>query len=283
MKFQRFIFLGLFVQAMIGCAAQNSELRGGVANAWSFKLTNGDFQLTDSDQQSGAHLRAQVAKIYSLVHRFQDPVVWSRRPKSFSEPWSSHFTIYSSKTPQAEFDWVQSYQNHFSNDFGNCTVSWPSLSKVPCEAVALLNCLEHHAERLQASDGNSDSSPFRSVLLNGLKECGMSTQLVSRTSPEYRFSIQNREARFSPFPVFSLLLYQGVWSSYEDANAQSSAVATFADSSCARTDAACLSSPLSLGSCQGCEGLEKGQLYTVFFIENLRQNYDVVKSVPYVH
>ncbi len=282
MNFHQFACQSLILLATLGCAAQNSGVKE-VTQGWSFTLTNGSLRLSDSEGQSGEQLRSQIASVYSTVQSFQDPIVWSRHPTFFSEGWKSHLTISASQSAPVELHWVSSEELQTSLSFAHCSAQNSLSSLVPCEALALLNCLDLHAQSLESSKETANSGPDRSILLSGLKECGMSTALVSRTGTEFTFSIKGSEVRFSPSPVFSLLLFQGLWSSYEDANAQSSAVASISDSSCTRTDAACLKSPLDLSVCRGCEQLGKGQFYTVFFIENLRQNYDAVRSVPYIH
>jgi hypothetical protein len=284
MNYRYFAILGVVIQTLFGCAADSFDEYTEPTQGWTFNLSNGSFRLTDSDQQAGDQLRAQISVLYSLVQGFQDPAIWNSHRAFFSESWKSHLTISTSQGNQTEFEWFQYEHPPSLNYFAHCSIQQRNrMASVPCDTVALLNCLNFQVQSSQSSEGSAGSGLNRSLLLSGLKECGMSTEILSRTSPEYKFSIKAGEVQFSPSPAFSLLIYPGLWSSYEDANVQSISVASFSEPLCSRADAACLRSPLTLASCQGCEQLEKGQLYTVFFIESLRQNYDVVKSVPYIH
>lgn len=250
---------------------------------WSFALSYGDLMLTDSERQTTAELRAQILRSSAILHSFQDSAVRAKGSPFYSEGWKSQLHVFGPHGSSRDFSWSNPLQASSSIGFGQCAVRGPQGAVLPCEAVALLECLESQSISGQSAATELNSSLKRSVLMSWLKQCGMPTAQVSRTGTEFRFAVQNGRAEFSPSPVFSILLFEGIWNSYEDANVQASTVASFADSSCTRADAACLRSPLSLSYCQGCENLKKGRLYTVFFIESLRQSYDVVQLVPYVH
>jgi hypothetical protein len=284
MKLGHFTFFCATVLGSIGCGIEDPIEQSTPTPKWSFSVSNGELRLVDSDQQSAARLRSQIVEMYSLVQKFQEPIVWKRTSSFFSGQWKSQLRVHKYDGNAVEASWVQSTRSLSSHAFGRCKDRYSiSSSASPCEALTLLSCLDSQTRETWSSNRSLNSGSSRSVLINALKECGVSLQLVGRSSPEYTFSMSNGSAEFSPFPVFSLLLFEGLWSSYEDANAQSSARASFSDPSCTRADAACLNSPLSMSFCQGCDLLKKGQLYTVFFLENLRQNYDVVQSAPYVH
>lgn len=267
----------------LGCGVQPGGNQDVGPYGWSFALSYGDLMLTDSEQQTTAELRTQISGSSAILQSFRDSAVRAKGSSFFSDRLKTQLHVFGPHGSSKDFSWSSPLKATSSIGFGQCAVRGSQGAVVPCEAVALLECLESQSNSAQSAATVLNSSVKRSVLMSWLKQCGMPTALVSRTGTEFRFSVQNDRAEFSPSPVFSILLYEGLWNSYEDANVQASAVASFADSSCTRADAACLRSPLGLSYCRGCENLKKGQLYTVFFIESLRQSYDVVQLLPYVH
>lgn len=280
----RSVLFPAIMMFLAACGIEGRHSPQNSARRWALSVGTEQFQLNDSDEQTADKLREQVARAQAHLQTFHDPSSHGPVERRTSS-WQFHLSVFGKKASSSDFSWVQPNRAQAAFGFAQCsTRSIPLKQGVPCESLSLLACL--NAQSSATIVGSSDSltsSLNRSLLLNWLKSCGASPVLASRLKQNASFFIENDRVLFSPEPVFSILLFDGLWSRYEDANTESAAVATLSESNCSRSDAACLTSPAPLSKCSGCDQLKKGQLYTVFFLESLRQSYDVVVSVPYVH
>jgi hypothetical protein len=280
----RTVLFSALVMLLTSCGKEGLHPTQNRARGWALNVSTDQFQLNDSDKQTADQLREQVVRANAHLQTFHDPS--SRSPADGrASPWDIRLSVLGSKEGSVDFTWLQPSRAQATFGFAQCSSRTVPLKQgVPCESLALLSCLS--TQSVATRDGSSafsTSALNRSLLLNWLKDCGASLALASRKNQTVSFSIENDRVIFSPQIVFSILLFEGLWQSYEDANTESAAVATLSEPNCARSDAACLTSPAALSDCSGCERLKKGQLYTVFFLESLRQSYDVVISAPYIH
>ena len=151
---------------------------------------------------------------------------------------------------------------------------------MPCEIKTTIECLSQRMSAFQNSNSEQISSSYRSLLLNFSQLCGFEGSFENLEFQDVSFKIVGNEIQFSPAPLLSILIYEGAWASYEEALVRDVAVATLPQVvPCNRADALCLMSPVPLSQCRNCQEIEKGKIYTVFFIEGLRQDYQSVRSL----
>lgn len=254
---------------------------------WTFQLQiSPPLSLLDDDQKSAENLHEQLRKIRNNGFSFGDPVV--RRP-GFSEPSGSgikaSFHGQFGGVQRFEYLWSISTQNKEANRFAACsTKGGDARNYLSCESKALYECLYRESLAAKTSDSQeSRSSADKSLLMNWARSCGLEGSFENVFDQDASFKISDGRAFFSPSPLLAVLIYKGAWSSYEVASVEAAASATFPQVvPCERADGSCLRSPASVTQCLGCNGLEAGKIYTVFFLEGLRQDYSSVRSVLYV-
>ncbi|MEN9810721.1 MAG: hypothetical protein RLZZ488_2288 [Pseudomonadota bacterium] len=263
-------FFSLFLTA---CAADTSE--PVLEKTWKLELVLPSGRLlSDETNSSSEDFSARLAEIRAVHRFFNDPV----RLAENSAPFDLRLTAQGSSGAQV-FGWRDSpAARQQAWKFAGCRTS---AGAVACEYAPLVECLLKHARagRKQAAVSTAEQS----LLLDWSVRCGARNFLTSEKQGEASFSIEADKVLFTPSPLLSLQIYSGVWAEYEDALVAATPVAFIpAQIPCDRADGACLSSPLPLESCNGCAGLQKGQMHTVFFLEALRQDYPSVRRVVFV-
>ncbi|NBX16633.1 MAG: hypothetical protein EBR09_04635 [Proteobacteria bacterium] len=261
--------------AACGVTAEKKSPRGWV---FEMQLRQG-LSLTDSNLTDGEKLYRQLSNVSLSKAFFRDPVTFGGI-NSASSMRVRVFGVHREKS----YAWKPLQNAGPEGIWGACRADG---FQAPCEQVHLVNCMKHKAEEslLNGLSGTGLSSdPSRSLLLEWSTRCGLRGAFYEDTLSELSFRINGGGIVFSPRALLSLLIFKGIWSDYEEAAVQSQAKASLpAVVPCNRSDGACLASPAALSSCVGCESLESGQIYTVFFIESLRQDYSSVRSMLYVH
>ncbi|NBW81262.1 hypothetical protein EBR21_05860 [bacterium] len=262
------------------CGKSNHEVvHPGGGQSWRLSLSLPEgLQLNDDSSMLLDPLRAQLNRINLGRTFFRDPAL-STGNLPFTAARLEVFGQYS----LASLTWKNPQFSGGTWKFGSCGDSGAGTA---CEYQSLLTCLQTQAREdasITNSLGATGSSPSRSLLLEWFRRCGVSSAFGSDVQSQATFSLRNNKLYFEPSPLLSLLIYPGAWSGYEDAVVQSAPVASIpAQVPCPRGDGACLESPIPVNSCSGCEALQQGKLYTVFFVEALRQDYAAIKSVVYV-
>ncbi|MEY4064946.1 MAG: hypothetical protein RIR26_1154 [Pseudomonadota bacterium] len=285
---RHFVLFSLLLNS-VSCA---KDTTGGSVpvheTGWSFDLTfSGLTLLSDSNGMPAAQLREQLLTVLNQPFRFRDPV---QLGSSFPVPASLHQLggrfWQASGTQSRTLDWQiqRPVQNglHWAHCRGTGAFGSDSVN---CETKQLLECLEFQSESEIRQQGVSQSRSGydRSLLMAWLRACGISGQFESDFGSSAVFARDNGKLSFYPSPLLSLQIYKGSWANYERAVVNAVAAASIpAVTPCVRSDGACVASPVAESACQGCAQLEKGSLYTVFYIEGLRQDYTSVQSVMYV-
>jgi hypothetical protein len=284
--------VSVFFGTLQGCGSAISNKQSEESHprsAWQLQLKGRDgLQLTEdsslrSQPEHLMQLRKQLAGIDKSRRFFRDPIAQLPRSSFFT----GQLTLIGKKRSHV-YLWTPEVVNPVFWTYASCPTQqgyfW-------CEYSALLRCLErvsaHESERSEMNvsalkSSRSTSANSASLLMDWFEKCGLGGSLTEKGHGGVRFQLGREQVIFEPAPLLSLLIYEGAWSNYEDAVVQAVAAATLpAKSSCKRADGACLESPLPIQHCTGCANLVKGRLYTVFFIESLRQAYDDVKSVVF--
>jgi hypothetical protein len=276
-----FLLFGCF-----SCSEQKSFDSQSVFNSsWSFELTSSGAQLlSDSEEHSVLQLSGRIQELIRGQFRFRDPVsrmpfVPSSLPSVGGRFWQS------SGSNSRSWEWQAQLPEQVGLRWGQCKTASPLSLVINCETQQILECLHVRSEsELHLEEGEERrSSPNRSLLLSWLRECGLSGDFRAEFSDSATFSRQSGRLIFEPSPLLSLQIYKGSWQSYEQAVVNSVAAAGIsAVTPCPRSDGACVVSPVDENECEGCSQLEKGSIYTVFFLEGLRQDYATVQSALFV-
>lgn len=268
------------VLVSLACGKSNNELvHAGDGQPWRLSVTLPDgLQLNDDSGMSLNPLRAQLSRLKVGQTFFRDPIVLSGKVPSAS----ARLQVFG-ENASPSLSWKNFSASQGPWRFGSCGEPGASTA---CEYQSLLMCLQTRAREDANATNPAEalgSSPSRSLLLEWFRRCGVSSAFGSEFQSQATFAIRNNNLYFEPSPLLSLLIYPGAWSGYEDAVVQSAPVASVpAFVPCARGDGACLESPIPASSCNGCAALQPGKLYTVFFVEALRQDYSAIKSVVYI-
>lgn len=266
--------------ALLGCRSGDESKSAQNSRQWTFQLSllNGE-QLSESSSTDALNLLAQAKAIKYSRAFFLDPFAFSENP----DLMTARLTAKNQSTVRV-YRWTPEL-NKMSSVWKDPSCSSPQ-STSACEHQPLISCLQRQAEEAVGEDTFDDlprSGQSRSLLLEWSRRCGAEGVFGVDSVVSTRFSIQKDQVVFEPGPVLSVLVYPGVWTSYEDAVVQAKTAASLpAVVPCTRADGACLTSPQPVSACVGCSALVKGQFYTVFFIETLRQDYSSVKSTVYV-
>lgn len=244
-------------------------------NAWKLELVlPSGHLLSDEINASSEDFSARLSEIRAVHRFFNDPV----RLDEYSAPFDLRLTTRGTSGERV-YAWRHSPSaKQQAWKFAGCTTS---AGAVACEIAPLVECLLRHARAGKQQSAFSTSQ--QSLLLDWSVRCGARNFLASEQQGEASFSIEADKVLFSPSPLLSLQIYSGVWADYEDALVAATPAASIpARIPCERADGACLQSPLPVESCNGCAALQKGQMYTVFFLEALRQDYPSVRRVVFV-
>jgi hypothetical protein len=275
--FKRVFLFGCLLSVGISCsdAAEDFSSRD-----WSLEMSlHPELQLTDSSSSTAVQIHQQFSKVDLGKVFFRDP-------SGFSVSESNSFMKLTTFGRRGEkvYNWSPEKVIAGTWSWGACRSGSLIAS---CEYVHLLKCIQTQADAALSHSSVSDrntSNRSRSLLLEWSSGCGAQGVFREDSTSDVSFKINGGQIFFAPDPLLSLLVFKGVWSDYEEALVQSGAIASLpAVLPCNRSDGACLVSPAALSSCTGCDTLVAGQLYTVFFIEALRQDYSSVRSVIYVH
>lgn len=280
----RIFFLGLLLTSsgLISCSSGVSTEQHGVRKnpSWRVEMSlPSGLKLSEDSSTQEIQLLNQVNQIDVSRSFFRDPGSLSVN----NSPYSIQL-MTSSRGNSKVYNWIPEFSsNQKSLLFAGCSFESGAVS---CEYKPYLLCLQRVARESIASSSSNDSlttNNSRSALLEWSKRCGVVGLFRDSSQSAVSFKIQDSQVQFEPSPLLSVLIYSGVWASYEDAVVQATAVATLpAVIPCARADGACLQSPVPISACRGCSDLKKGQFYTVFFLEALRQDYSVVRSSVFV-
>ncbi|MEY3903436.1 MAG: hypothetical protein RL189_2742 [Pseudomonadota bacterium] len=258
---------------MTACAADTSV--PVQENSWKLELVLPSGRLlSDGINASSDDFSMRLGEIRAVHRFFNDPV----RLAENSTPFDLRLTAHGSSGEQV-YAWRDSpTARQQAWKFAGCTTS---AGVVACEYAPLVECLLQHARA--GIEQSAFSTPEQSLLLDWSVRCGARNFLTSEKQGEASFTIEADKVLFTPSPLLSLQIYSGVWAEYEDALVAATPAASIpAQIPCDRADGACLKSPLPLDSCNGCAALQKGQMYTVFFLEALRQDYPSVRRVVFV-
>ncbi|MFZ9519131.1 MAG: hypothetical protein ACO3A4_01515 [Silvanigrellaceae bacterium] len=274
-----FVAVLTFVVHLSCGKSSNSPVTAGGGHSWQLSLQlPGGYQLTDNSTMLLDTLKAQLDRISIGRTFFRDPVELSEK-----SPFGRAQMLVFGDDSRVSLSWKSASLTGSSWRFGTCG---GEEHVTACEYQSLLKCLQDRSREDvlgQESAGTLGSNPSRSLLLEWFRRCGVSSAFGSALQSQTSFAMRNNNLYFEPSPLLSLLIYPGAWTGYEDAVIQSTPVATVpALVPCSRGDGACLESPLPVGSCNGCANLQTGKLYTVFFVEALRQDYSTVRSIVYV-
>jgi|GEM_PF-635968 len=272
-------------------SCSDSQQSTDSVRGWRFKLTlSPGAEIVDSNQTSAEQLHRQVSRLLIQKIQFNDPVLSSRHRGLFQPSVTGQIQIAGKSSQPQTFLWEPNPVNTLGWQFAGCAIGNPQMpdAYVPCEFKNLLQCLSERTSALAGSGKseslsgeNSISTPQRSILLVLLRQCGVTGEF-KEPQQQFAFTKTEKEISFSPSPLFSVVVYRGAWASYEDALLEIPAATLPVVVPCSRADGACLESPVEITRCSGCSALEKGQLFTVFFLEGLRQDYSSVRSVVYI-
>lgn len=286
----RIILIVLSSILLVGCQGTTKYQNEGNMRPlrWLFelKLSSG-VSLTDSDQSSLLDLREQLSTLSERTALFRDPVIgqaFLNDPSSDTLNHALFLTVSKQKT--LPFQWKFSQQRNEDWRFSHCSADvFGKTHFLSCESKLVFECLYRLSQTIQ-ENGHEDgegSSEHKSLLLNWARKCGVDGTFENVFAQDMFFNIENDEIKFLPSPLFSLLIYEGAWNSYEDALVADVASATLPQViPCERADGLCLRSPVPLSRCRECQSLKKGTIYTIFFLESLRQDYRDVRSLIYI-
>lgn len=276
-KLETVAFFGSVILVLMSCG----QLSGvNSKDLWSLEMSLPEgLRLTDSSSTNAVQLQEQLARFDNGKVFFSDPVRYS---DGFATPF---FRLNAfGKNQDKTFVWAPDTNNSKGWLFGGCHIQG---QQTHCEYTGLLNCLKRQADSSisRSADGAAlTSNRSQSLLLEWSTQCGLQGAFRDGSSSEAAFRIESGQIIFLPSPLLSILIFRGIWADYEDAVVQAGSVASLpAVVPCNRSDGACLVSPLPKSSCVGCETLMAGQVYTIFFIEALRQDYSSVRSLLYRH